>query len=273
MTVLESYGSREYELGRKDASYKLLGSIVGSDDEQVVFVEWQAFCPNIAYGLLLLKLSIKQDGPLVWRGEAEYGLPEDQEPEKPKFGEVSFNFETGGGKQLITTSDVRGVTPYCAVGNVHDQLGGAINFDGETVHGVEIIVPSLTFEVETRIPGGRLTMSFARTMAGITGCVNKERFLDCEGGTLLFEGCSGSYKVGENVDRNLKFKFAYSPNKVNIKVGDILVEKKRGWQYMWTWFRKQKDNADLFAVVMKPFAVYVHTLYEEVDFKTYLGFG
>jgi len=66
-------------------------------------------------------------------------------------------------------------------------------------------------------------------------------------------------------------RFAASPNKTGLTIGDIVNINKKGWAYRWV---RDADAADAAAkaIVKKPIAVYVEKVYEEGDFST-LGIG
>jgi hypothetical protein len=54
-------------------------------------------------------------------------------------------------------------------------------------------------------------------------------------------------------------------------VGDILVDEKAGWDYMWVRFEESEDG-DAFAIVKRPVAVYIERVYERCDFAA-IGVG
>ena len=88
-------------------------------------------------------------------------------------------------------------------------------------------------------------------------------------GECLFLGASGS-KRGEE-DWEITFRFAASPNRTGITVGDITGIAKKGWEYLWVRYADAEDAAAK-ALVKKPVAVYVEKVYEDGDFSG-LGIG
>ena len=88
-------------------------------------------------------------------------------------------------------------------------------------------------------------------------------------GEVLFMGASGSKRGSD--DWEITFRFAASPNKTGLTVGDIVGIDKKGWEYMWVRYADAEDAAAK-AIVKKPVAVYVEKVYEEGDFST-LGIG
>ena len=85
----------------------------------------------------------------------------------------------------------------------------------------------------------------------------------------IFPGASSSKRGSD--DREITFRFAASPNKTGLTVGDIVNINKKGWEYMWVRYADAED-ATAKAIVKKPAAVYVEKVYEEGDFST-LGIG
>ena len=82
-------------------------------------------------------------------------------------------------------------------------------------------------------------------------------------------GPAGSKRGDE--DWEITFRFAASPNKTGLTVGDITGIDKKGWEYMWVRYADAED-ATAKAIVKKPVAVYIEKVYEEGDFSQ-LGIG
>ena len=94
-------------------------------------------------------------------------------------------------------------------------------------------------------------------------------------GECLFLGASGSRRQqGQNPndgDWEITFKFAASPNAVNLQIGTITVASKKGWEYLWVRYEDAEDDAASM-LVKKPVAAYVEKVYEDADFAV-LGLG
>ena len=99
--------------------------------------------------------------------------------------------------------------------------------------------------------------------------VNSGSFKGLAAGECLFLGASGSMRAGG--DWEITFKFAGSPNRTNIRVGDITVPSKKGWEYLWVKYSEQEDTAAK-AIVQRPVAAYVEKVYDDGDFGA-LGIG
>jgi len=93
--------------------------------------------------------------------------------------------------------------------------------------------------------------------------------IDCEGryqfnaGEVLFLGASGDDSTAsEFVD--VMYRFAASPNRENIEIGDITVTSKLGWEYLWV---RYEDGVDQNMIVQRPVAAYVEQVYGYGDFS------
>jgi len=103
----------------------------------------------------------------------------------------------------------------------------------------------------------------------LTGKVNNASWKGFAAGEVLFLGVSGS-KRGED-DWEITFRFAASPNRTNIQIGNITVASKKGWEYLWVRYADVEDGGSN-TLVKQPVAVYVEKVYEEGDFSA-LGIG
>lgn len=266
MAIFEKFQSRDFELTKKTGSIDLAYFITESDDEQVVMNTLLANRPAQYNGLICQSAKVSQEGPGVWIGECHYGGEDEEDSQdKTKPGEFTFTFDTGGGKQKITSSPADKFQAYNRPGKIAPSFQGGINATDKDVEGVEIIVPALKFSLALRTPRGRLNDEYALKVGNLTGKVNQNQFLSFDNRTVLFMGATGSYKSGENIESEITLNFEYSPHKRNIKIGDIVVAEKGGWDYLWVYFRNE-DDLGAKCIVHQPYAAYVHKLYEDGDF-------
>ena len=115
-----------------------------------------------------------------------------------------------------------------------------------------------------------VTDAYKQALFNLTGKVNSGPFRGLAAGECLFLGASGSQR-GES-DWEITFKFAGSPNKTNIQIGDLQpVPAKKGWEYLWVKYREEEDTAAS-SLVQRPVAAYVEKVYPEGDFSG-LGIG
>lgn len=208
-------------------------------------------------------VSIEPESEDLWNGTASYGSEEATGGGTGAIGDSSYSFDTGGGQQLITQTAPGTYTPYSATGSSGaPDFKGAINFDGQNVNGVDIIIPQYQW-TETHIKGtDSISSSYKQSVAALTGKVNGSAFKDFSAGEVLFLGASGTRTGTEKW--SITYKFAYSPNQTGIVVGDITDIDKGGWQYLWVlWKDKSGDDQ----IVKVPKAVYVHDIYQSGDFS------
>ena len=186
----------------------------------------------------------------------------DQDPEP------TYSFDTGGGTQHLTQS-IETVGKYPAEA---PDYGGAIGYDGEKVNGVDIVQPVSNFVEVHYLSDSRITTSYKKGVAKITGTMNYSSFRGYDPGEVLFMGASGT-KKGDDADSlwEVTFKFSVSPNRKNFKVGTITVSQKYGWDYMWVRYADEVDDNKK-TIVKKPIAVYIERVYRITNFSA-MGIG
>jgi hypothetical protein len=213
----------------------------------------------------------------------------------------SRSFDTSGGSQHITqsplyddtttavagpdglpivTRTVTGERRYGPTGPLTPDQFGAIGVDGDSVAGVDIITPALSWTETYDVPSAYVTAAYIKRTAFMTGTVNSGAFRTFLAGEVLFLGCSGNQDW--DADRgdgpwSLSYKFVASPNAGQgettkaLKVGDIKGIKKRGHEYLWVKYESSVGvgSAD---ILKRPKYVYVNEVYPESNFAQ-LGIG
>ena len=268
IAVMEKFESRQSSMG--DSPQVELAYIVSGTDDDIAAKTSLLAATHIWYdGLIRQSLQIDPLGPGMWDGKVRYGRLEKQ----PPTGEHTFSFDTGGGTQHITQG-VETIGAYAAEGDAPD-FGGAIGVTHDSVEGVDITIPVYQFSETHYLPASVVTNAYKGTLFYTTGKVNNAYFRGCQAGECLFLGASGSRRQqGENPndgDWEITFKFAASPNVVNLQIGDITVASKKGWEYLWVRYEDSEDDAAN-VLVKKPTAAYVEKVYEDGDFSV-LGLG
>jgi hypothetical protein len=206
--------------------------------------------PLYYYGLprksVELSERVNQD---TWKVAVRYESPDNETP--PDTPEPVTSFDSTGGAQHITQS-IATVGRYGE--KASDQLGGAIGYDGETVNGVDITVPVWNWS-ETHY------LHFINSSAyyNLTGKVNADGFRGFQPGEVLFLGASGTRR-GDGL-WEITFKFAASPNKTALTVGEITDIEKKGWEYLWVQYGDDVDDT-VKVRIKKPIAVYVEQVYD-----------
>ena len=209
----------------------------------------------------------------TWKVKAVYEADEDggtaDDTSSDEEDATVFAFDTGGGtKHLNQSIRTDGKYPSDA-----PDFGGAIGVDNEgNVNGVDVTMPVLNFTETHVLAGSRVTTSYRKTLADLTGTVNRSGFRGFASGEVLFLGASGTKRSKKaSAPWEITFRFAVSPNQSGLEVGDVKVSRKYGWDYLWVRYAdKVAENGK--NVVKKPVAAYVEQVYPAGDFGR-LGLG
>ena len=181
----------------------------------------------------------------------------------------SFAFDTGGGTMHRNQS----LKTVAKVPNDAPDFNGAIEVDNEgNVNGVDVTMPVLNFTETHTMNGSRVTTSYRKSVAALTGTVNKSSFRGFAAGEVLFLGASGTKRSKKaSAPWEITFRFAVSPNQSGLEVGKLKISSKKGWDYLWVRYADRvSDNKK--NVIKEPVAAYVEQVYPEGDFGN-LGLG
>ena len=243
--------------------------VFGVDDEQTALERVRATAPAKQDDLVLQKVELAERINLdTFKVRAVYG----EDPEKEREGEdeddTNFTFDSSGGTMHMDVSlETKGKFPADA-----PDFKKAINVDNEgSVNGCEIVMPTFQFSETRTVKASKVNASYKRKIAELTGTVNAAAFKGFEPGEVLFLGATGSKKGKKRKHPwEITFKFAVSPNKENLKVGDITVDSKDGWDYLWVKYEDEVSD-ERKNLVKKPVAVYVEKVYERKNFALLKG--
>lgn len=207
----------------------------------------------------------------TWKVKAIFKDEDSDDPDEPDEDEetTSFAFDTGGGTMHRNQS----IKTVSKVPNDAPDFNGAIEVDNEgNVNGVDVTMPVLNFTETHTMNGSRVTTSYKKNVAALTGTVNGSSFRGFSAGEVLFLGASGTKRSKKpDAPWEITFRFAVSPNQSGLEVGKLKISQKRGWDYLWVRYAdKVADNKK--NVVKEPVAAYVERVYPEGDFGN-LGLG
>jgi hypothetical protein len=296
---------------RASSTYQKSYKVFGTTDDTVVHAEANTnISANLAYfqypGQPNVKLraesySVNYLGDDAWQVTISYektGADDDNQTDPLRR---SRSFDTSGGTQHITqsplyddtttavagpdglpivTRTVTGERRYGPTGPLTADQFGAIGVDGDSVAGVDIIVPALSWTENYDVPSSYVTAAYIKRTAFMTGTVNSAAFRTFRAGEVLFLGCSGNQDWDADKGDgpwSLSYKFVASPNAGEgettkaLKIGDIGEIKKRGHEYLWVKYESSVGvgSADL---LKRPKYVYVNEVYPESNFAQ-LGIG
>jgi hypothetical protein len=301
ITLIEDNRSRSAtisRLGRRaqsvmKRSYKLFGS---TDDIEVHSYLNQQLTTNALFWdypgsgdqrLQAENYSVEYLGDDAWHVEVTYvkeGAADDPSERDPL--RRSRSFDTSGGTQHITQSlpvgsgntlDFEKRYPTGGSRPAPNQ-SGAIGVDGDSVQGVDIVVPALTWTETYDVPSFYVTANYIKTLSRITGTVNNSTFRTFRAGEVLFAGASGAQDWDEKKGDGpwtLSYKFVQSSNAGSgetfpaLTIGSITGIVKEGHEYLWV---RYEDAVNSSALIKQPRAVYVNSVYRKQDFSQ-LGIG
>jgi hypothetical protein len=309
-TWVEDSSSRSatiHRLGRRGVdSYKKSWKIFGTTNDTLVHQDvnnelsagalyWQH--PNQPDKLLQAEsYTLDYIGDEAWQLTVQYsGAGADGDDQDPL--RRSRSFDTTGNTSHITqtplwnqftTTVIGGVITRTPAGDAEKRypvLGpdaapvqyGAIGVTGDSVQGVDIVVPALQWTETYDVPSQYVSGNYIRRVSALSGTVNNAVFRGFRPGEVLFLGGTGSQEWDEQKGDspwNLSFRFVASPNADGttlppLKVGSIEGIEKRGHEYMWIRYEDEVSNNTL---LKRPRHVYVNQVYSPANFAA-LGIG
>jgi hypothetical protein len=295
MQWVETNDSRSATIHRKGKkaessvtrTYKVFGSSSDTEVHAAANAKFSAerFYQIGEYTLMVESYSVSYLGDQAWEVTVTYtktGADDDNPMRRTR------SFDTGGGTAHITQAVEVDPTiaPFGelrfpaqgAIGSVPPSQYGAIAVDGETVHGVDIVIPALQWTETYDVPSAYVTATYVKRVAQLTGTVNNAAFRTFAAGEVLFVGATGSQEWdSEKGDGpwQLSYKFAASPNAGDnqtlpaLTIGDITGIEKKGHDYLWV---RYADDVSSSSKIKKPKFVYVDSVYRRSNFAL-LGIG
>lgn len=296
-TWVEDNSSRSatiHRLGRKaTSSYVKSWKIFGTTDDVAVHDDvnttlWQSYMywqyPGQPQNRLQAEsYSLEYLGDQAWQLQVTYTKDGAESDEQRDPLKRSRSFDTGGATQHITqaiSSDTfpEGEQRFHTGSPAAPNMKGAIGVDGDSVQGVDIVVPQLTWTETYDVPAIYVSTAYIKTVSSLTGTVNNAAFRGFAAGEVLFAGASGSQQWDSDKGDgpwNLSYKFVASANQGSgktfpaITIGDITGIEKDGHDYLWVRYEDTVSNDTLFK---KPKFVYVNKVYRRENFSQ-LGIG
>lgn len=267
MAAAELLRSRRRKIG-DSSSIDLIYGVQGTMDDDTVYSDVLAASPSTYLGYDRRSISIEAVDHNVWEGTVTYSDRSSSEPppgvtETPR---ISFDI-LGQTARVFQARDQRGYIAG-AQGRAPDFFGG-IGWNGDAFEGADAIFPELSFAKSVLVDVSAVTTNYVKLLSGLVGKVNDANFFGFAKGEVLFIGASGDMRSATQYE--LSFRFAVSRNETNLKIGNITVDKKEGWELLWVCYRMKEDAAAKFTGPA-PVAAYVATIYEEGDLSL-IGIG
>lgn len=287
--VFEKVKSRGGKESVEDPSINIIYGVLGTDDENAVDDAIRLTSPEAWNFLTRQSWQREFLGGVGEKGLWEVTVLYDRNDPKGR-GAVQFSFDTSGGKEKITQSKatIESAGASDADGSIPRSVPdckGAIGVTDTSIEGVEITVPKLEFTITCVAAASALPPNYIMRLKGAVGSVNDDHFrvaykgqvLEFGEQELLFLGGPGSYRGNGDWEFNLKFAasdtvedlvlgqtFDSISGEPNV-AGVIRIARKRGWEYLWVFYKEQKDGVSS-RLVRLPLAAYVERVYDPIDF-------
>lgn len=202
---------------------------------------------------------------IFYKAKVLYQSPDfgDSEEEESEDLPITSIDTTGG-----TTNIDYGLSVAEKKGKPSEIIGAGLNWDGETFNGIDITTPAMKFSQRQIIPNSQFTLAFRIQVYRLTGKINNAPFQGFGEGDVLFLGATATEIIDDATlekEWEVTYNFSAIETRTNIKIGDYVISKKEGYQYLWTQFEKREDRGQ-FKLVPVPIASYVVDVYEKIDF-------
>lgn len=276
ITWTELLVSRAGGSNSRDLIYKAVGSDEDTDITADVAAQLGVGLPASHDGLPFQEISdLRYHGDETWEVTLRYGtsgegavIAEDQQ---------LLSFSTAGGIQRIQHS-LATVNSYVPVGATEQDFGGAIGVNADnSVEGVDVPVPIFTFAIRKRVSSATIAASSGDYIGDLyraTGKMNdaiwsvtaSDVTLSFAAGEVRFDGVDAPERDSDGTWL-LTFHFSASPNVADLAIGDITVEAKAGWDYLWIYYRPALSG-DSKAILPTPVQANVERVLYTADFST-----
>jgi len=264
LSIYEKNGSPNIQLEGTRLKLTRTYVVMGTRGEQTVTSFVAANVPITATfsgkNLIRRRIGIEQVGDqsatrATWEAQVEYEEPTNATLIGFEGGVSPNNVHITASKEVVAT--------YAAPGATAPNLKGVIGYRDGDIEGCDIIVPEVEFSLTIEPINVTDPFAFLRSTALLTGRVNANSYCGFSSGELLFRGgnLSGDAEKGFRV----AYSFAASPNLSNIKVGDITVTFKRGWDYLDPYYESKVDENSK-TLIKQPTAIFIHRVYEYSTF-------
>lgn len=203
--------------------------------------------------------------PGCWKVTIPYKALESQEP--AETNDNVYSFEIGEGTETVTQS-LETIARYAREGETAPDFKQAIGVTKDSVEGADVIVPTFHWTETVYQPWDVVTSAYQHAVYGLVGRTNAAAFRDFAIGEVQFRGASGTRRQNE-VDWEIAYRFAASPNVTGLTIGEIEGVAKKGWEYLWVRFDDEEDETAN-TLVKVPTSVHIERLFDPGDFTLLL---
>ena len=213
-------------------------------------------------------------GDDAWSLKVTYVKDGAEDPEQQRPLSRARSFDTSGGTAHKTQAESEE-----RYGTNAPNMNKAIGVDGDSVAGVDIVIPSFQWTETYDVHNYYVSTSYITGLGSLTGTVNNAAFRGFRAGEVLFVGASGSQEWDSDKGDgpwSLSFKFIQSPNAGDgqtlpgLNIGGVFENiPKKGHEYLWV---RYEDDVSDNTLIKKPRHVYVNKVYRDGNFAG-LGIG
>lgn len=190
ITTTETYGIRRTY--GNNPSIEVPYIAYGSESETAIKDAIYADAPETRDGLVLSDVTVENIGGGKWECSVTYGLlgtPQTNENAQS----VQWDLSAQQVNVKVSKDTIRRYAPY---GQTAPDLGGAIEWDGERVNGVDVNTGAFTFSVTRQYTDDECNECFMRTISTSAFKMNDDAFWMWDRGEVLFMGASGGRNSG-----------------------------------------------------------------------------
>jgi hypothetical protein len=202
----------------------------------------------------------------LWEATVPYARRTEEEKrnsdEEPR-AELSFNVSTETLKVVKSLNTVS-INRRNSLSPPNPTFGGLVGVSSDGVSGADILVGSLAFNIRTYPLTSVVNIALAKNIYALTGKVCSTDFLTFTEGEVLYLGATADVRDGDRRTA-LTHSFLASPSLADIDAPDFPPIPKKGFEYVWTYYREALDDAQI--VKQTPDYIVVEKLYRSADFS------
>jgi hypothetical protein len=202
----------------------------------------------------------------LWEATVPYARRTEEEKrnsdEEPR-AELSFNVSTETLK-VVKSLDTVSIDRRTGLPAPNPTFGGLVGVSSDGVSGADILVGSLAFNIRTYPLTSTVNIALAKNIYALTGKVCSTDFLTFTEGEVLYLGATADVRDGDKRTA-LTHSFLASPSLSDIEAPDFPPIAKKGFEYVWTYYREALDDAQI--VKQTPDYIIVEKLYRSADFS------
>lgn len=214
------------------------------------------------------EIYVDEIGTNLWYGQVQWKLFDTGTQPADSFS-ISFDIST----QSLHITQSRATVAKYGAGGAHGEprdFKGAIgvNEDG-SIDGCDIQIPIMGFQLNYTKAASFVSDGYIQTLLAIVGAVNIDVFHNFQPGTLLLTKVVGQRRPDASSAGyvwDLQYSFGVSENETDLKIGDITGIQKKGWEYLWVYYKtmaQQAGGSGTTYTVKRPVNAYVEEVFKK----------